>query len=118
MSKVRKLKLWRPRRGEEVADAPAQAGRQNDQPRPPASAEAAAERDSSDNDAATGDVDNADEGNGDDADAGVPEAVGAHVLVEMGRPASWRPAVESPSRRRARSHVVDDEISIYWKNRL
>jgi hypothetical protein len=118
MRKLRKLKQWSPRCGAEVAEAPTHAGSQTDQPRPPAAAEASADADNSDNDAAAGDVDDADEGDDDDADAGDAEAEGAQVLVEMDRPPSWRPSVESRLRRRARSHVVDDEISIYCKNRL
>jgi hypothetical protein len=41
-------------------------------------------------------VDDAAEDEDDDAVAGDAEAEGAQVLVEMGRPASWRPTVESP----------------------
>jgi hypothetical protein len=104
MSKLRKLKQCNPWCGAEVAEAPTQAGIQTDQPRPPAAAEAAADDDNSDNDAAAGDVDDADEGDDDDADEGDDddavacdaEAEGAQVLVEMGRPTSWRPAIESP----------------------
>jgi hypothetical protein len=96
MRKLKKLKQWSPRGREEVAESPTQSGSQTDQPRPPAAAEAAADDDNSDNDAAAGDVDDAHEGDDDDADSGDAEAEGSQVLVEMGRPASWRPEVGSP----------------------
>jgi hypothetical protein len=96
MSKLRKLNQWSPRCGEEVAEAPTQAGSQTDQPRPPAAAEAVADDDNSHNDAAAGYVYDADEGDDDDADAGDAEEEVAQVLVEMSRPASWRPAAEPP----------------------
>jgi hypothetical protein len=118
MSKLRKLKQWSPRYGEEVTEAPTHSGSHTDQPRPPAAAEATADDDNSDDDDATGDVDDADEGDGHDADAGDAEAEGAQVLVEMGRPASCRPTDDSPLAPPSKMSHRCDEINIYYKNRL
>jgi hypothetical protein len=83
-------------RGTDEAEASTQVKR-NIQSRVPAAAEAAADFDNSDDVAAARDVDDAAEGNDDDANTRDAEAEGAQVLVEMGRPASWRPALELPS---------------------